>query len=162
MTMPICLDPRQRFSVTLEADKSLPDAARPTFIFRGMTQGAFIDLIKDAEHRAKGTMEDQAAFNFVVIKASLRDWKNLRTAEPEILAAFDLSSADGEPVELPFRPDLLGSILSLQEVRELAEAVCERAVLSKDDKKKFATPSSSNQDADAGGTTTLKPESAST
>lgn len=120
--MPRCLDPGARFELVLESDKDKPEAERPTFVFRVLSMGEWLEQEGDDNKKFIDVAQD-------ILKAAVVGWRNM--------------VRDGQDV--PFDKDMLVFLVDALEAVELLN----KLQLSYSDKKKLSSPPTSTQDSSA-------------
>ncbi len=103
--MPLPLSPNDRFELSLKSDEEIPQADRPTFLFRhlsGREQREMAAMFDELD-QAKTTV-DAMDITFRLLKHVLAGWRNL--ADPS-----------GEPIE--YSRDGCEDVLQFREAQEL-------------------------------------------
>lgn len=116
-------DPDDRRDFVLPADANLPEDERPTFELRHLTRRQWGPFEKNWR-RADRLRATSAADVYLVaaLRIALAGWRNVTTIDPKIAALFGLPMIDGR-ADLPFNIDLIGDLLTLDELWAIADAV---------------------------------------
>lgn len=154
--MPVALDPKQTFEISLRIDEELPAAERPVFVYRfaaareARRMSALYEKVMAAEDDAEMPFEttDQV---FEQLQERLVGWRNM------------IDPATGE--EIPFEPADLDRLLTLTEAFALLARVCTQGP-DAPEKKRSSSPSEcsgekSAEDAGALEAATTPPASSS-
>ncbi len=113
--MPRSLHKNATFKVELENDKEIPQESRPWFEFRYLSAAKMIELVAKAEQidvSEKGS--EGLRILFEVINSGLVGWGNMVDPQTD------------DPI--PFEPERLGQLLTLNEAFELHEKMKNQGV----------------------------------
>jgi hypothetical protein len=125
--MPIYLDPKGKFDLTLASDKDKTPA--PSFRFRYLNGRKWRKLAEIQDEIAKGAATGASGAVtldriYEALRVGLVGWANVTTDDAEVLGEFNITPAmQGEPMELPYKPELLDVIVGPGEANELLEGL---------------------------------------
>ena len=128
--MPLATNPNAKFELSLTSDADRPEAERPVFIYHyltGLQQMGLADLLDRLEQSSSGSEAIKRIFEAAA--TGLVDWKNIR-------------DRDGNPI--PFDPQRLPEVMSMQEAMELAQQLYAGQYPTLEDKKKSESASLSS------------------
>lgn len=123
------LHPDDTFDFWFEDDAELPEAERPTFVYRYRSAREWMEFSRKRKDAAAKTDEEYLAALKAFASEGLVGWRNVRLF-------------GGEVVE--FDPSRLDEIMTLAELMDLTNSLASAATLRFMDKKKSASRSQSN------------------
>ncbi len=126
--MPLATRPDARYETVLTTDKHLPKDKQPVFVFRYLSVIEWQEIAKlNDKFEGTANADEMIDLAFQVIKKTLCSWRSMKTTTGK---------------QIPYEPEKLKSMVTLQEATELMmAAVSQRPSL--EDKKKFDSPSRS-------------------
>ena len=132
--MPLATHPNATYEFVLSTDSHLPKDKQPIFIFRYLSvlEWGEIAKLNDRFEKAKDAAEMMDLAAKVILK-TLSGWRNMIAPSGK---------------EIPYEPEKLKSMVTLQEITELMAAAVEQRP-SFDDKKKLDSPSDSSTELSA-------------
>ncbi len=127
--MPLATRPNATYELVLSTDAHLPKDKQPMFIFRylNIIEWEEIAVLNDKFESSVNTRE-MINSAFQVIKKTLCDWRNMKTVSGE---------------EIPYNPEKLKSMVTLQETTELMQAAVSQTPTVEDKKKSDSRSTSS-------------------
>lgn len=159
--MPLALNPNKKFTLVLLSDQIGPESERPAFHFRHLTGERWMEVadLSDRLEKADGGRQAMGII-YDTLRVSLVGWSNMRTEDADIAVKFHVGIDPlGKPgsreraVDLPYKPDLLESIIGPGEARELLDGVMEASRPSETDRKNSGSQVPSNGEASASSAT---------
>lgn len=151
--MPLGLDPDQTAPVSLKSDQPKPEASRPAFLFKYLTERE-LTQVQQLREQARDEQDNEKCLALLKqgIGVGLRGWKNM-------------IGLDGKPIS--YDAGKLGEILTIQEQWELINDYPTALQIAASLKADFPSPSPSPSANSATGSAeavdpTAKPASAPT
>jgi hypothetical protein len=149
--MPIGLT-KTTADICLGSDAAASEAERPTFEFRFLSERRFRELLELRRKAAQAEQEkdaDHHATRRQALTLALAGWRNMRATDPDLAAMFGVdTAATPAPWHLPFKPDLIAELLTIDEQWELIDELPLKLRLSEAEVKKSltsATPAASTE-----------------